>query len=206
MPRKAKAEAEKTRARILASALALFVKKGYERTTFTDIAARMKMTKGAVYWHFASKETLLMALVEEMLAEFQRQIEEIMPRDGLTFLAVASMMVENARRVISDARFRDYFLLMKTQIRWGEASMTRVREELLTNQKCGPFHAFRAAVENDQAAGRVRPDADAEEIAAVCMAIWDGLVQATIDGFMKKDIGATLTNAYEATWKSIQAV
>ena len=42
MARKAKAEAEKTRTRILASALSLFVKKGYERTTFTDIAARLK--------------------------------------------------------------------------------------------------------------------------------------------------------------------
>ena len=55
MPRKTKEEAEKTRARILASALALFVKKGYEHTTFTDIAARLKMTKGAVYSHFETK-------------------------------------------------------------------------------------------------------------------------------------------------------
>ena len=55
MPRKAKEEAEKTRARILASALSLFAKKGYEHTTFTAIAARLKMTKGAVYWHFESK-------------------------------------------------------------------------------------------------------------------------------------------------------
>ena len=47
MPRKAKAEAEKTRARIMASALALFAKKGYERTTFTDIAARLKRAGAA---------------------------------------------------------------------------------------------------------------------------------------------------------------
>ena len=58
MSRKTKVEAERTRARILASALALFVRKGYEHTTFTDIAARLKMTKGAVYWHFATKEAL----------------------------------------------------------------------------------------------------------------------------------------------------
>ena len=66
MSRKTKEEAEKTRARILASALSLFVKKGYEKTTFTDIAARLKMTKGAVYWHFETKEDLLVALVEEI--------------------------------------------------------------------------------------------------------------------------------------------
>ena len=64
MPRKAKEEAEKTRARILASALDLFTKKGYEHTTFTDVAAKLKLTKGAVYWYFATKEELLIALVE----------------------------------------------------------------------------------------------------------------------------------------------
>ena len=52
MARRTKEEAERTRTRILASALSLFAKKGYEHTTFTDIAARLKMTKGAVYWHF----------------------------------------------------------------------------------------------------------------------------------------------------------
>ena len=39
MARRAKEEAERTRTRILASALALFAKKGYAQTTFTDVAA-----------------------------------------------------------------------------------------------------------------------------------------------------------------------
>ena len=44
MARRAKEEAERTRTRILASALALFAKKGSAQTTFTDIAARLKLT------------------------------------------------------------------------------------------------------------------------------------------------------------------
>ena len=54
MARRIKEEAEQTRARILASALDLFSSKGYSRTTLTDVASRLGMTKGAVYWHFAS--------------------------------------------------------------------------------------------------------------------------------------------------------
>ena len=72
MARKTKEDALKTRRRILASALSLFVKKGYERTTFTDIASRLGMTKGAVYWHFDSKEKLLVTLLDEMLKKFKR--------------------------------------------------------------------------------------------------------------------------------------
>jgi TetR/AcrR family acrAB operon transcriptional repressor len=205
MARRRKEDAEKTRRRILASALSLFVRKGYERTTFNDIAARLKMTKGAVYWHFESKEALLIALVDEMLEKFSRQTEAIMPKDELTFRAVADMMVENARLVVDDARGRAFFLLMRTQIRWGEESMHGVREELLTNQRFGPWHAFIRAVENDKAAGRARAGVDATEVANICVSVWDGMVQGRIDGFLRTDMCLTIRHAFDAVWEYIKA-
>ena len=205
MARKRKEDAEKTRTRILASALSLFAKKGYEHTTFTDIAARLKMTKGAVYWYFESKEALLIALVDEMLEKFARQTESIMPKDELTFRAVADMMVENARLVVDDARGRSFFMLMRTQIRWGEESMHGVREELLTNQRFGPWHAFIRAVENDKAAGRARSDVDAMEVANMCVSLWDGIVQGRIDGFLRTDMCLNIRHACDAVWGYIKA-
>ena len=204
MARKRKEDAQRTRTRILASALSLFAKKGYEHTTFTDIADRLKMTKGAVYWHFESKEALLIALVDEMLEKFTRQTEAIMPKDELTFLAVADMMVENARLVVDDARGRAFFMLMRTQIRWGAETMKDVREELLTNQRFGPWHAFIRAVENDKAAGRVRPDVDATEVANICVSVWDGMVQGRIDGFLRTDMCLTIRHAFDAVWNHIK--
>lgn len=204
MPRRAQKDAEKTRTRILASALALFAKKGYEHTTFTDIAARLKMTKGAVYWHFESKEALLMALVDEMLEKFGRQISELMPKEELTFRAVAEMMVKNAERIVEDSRGTAFFMLMKTQVRWRDASMASVREDLLTNDRFGPYHAFLTALDNDVRAGRVRADVNAEEVAAACLAVWETLVQWRIDGFLKCDLRSTLTHSYEGVWAQIQ--
>ena len=205
MARKRKEDAQRTRTRILASALSLFAKKGYDHTTFTDIAARLKMTKGAVYWHFESKEALLIALVDEMLEKFSRQTEAIMPKDELTFRAVADMMVENARLVVDDARGRAFFMLMRTQIRWGEESMHGVREELLTNQRFGPWHAFIRAVENDKAAGRARAGVDAMEVANMCVSVWDGMVQGRIDGFLRTDMCLTIRHAFDAVWGYIKA-
>jgi len=202
MPRKTKEEAEKTRARILASALSLFVKKGYEHTTFTDIAARLKMTKGAVYWHFESKEELLIELVRIAFERFQRQIDELMPEGELTFPAVTDMMVANAKRVVSDARGSAFFKLMKCQIRWGDESMTAVRENLLGNLH-GPRQAIRDALQNDIRAGRARA-VDTEEISTVVIAIWDGIVQARIDGFLACDLEETLRHSYAAIWKNVR--
>ena len=205
MPRKTKEEAEKTRTRILANALSLFVKKGYEHTTFTDIAARLKLTKGAVYWHFASKEALLMELVDRALQKFRRQIEGLMPSGELTFPAVADMMVKNAESLVSDPRGAAFFRLMKCQIKWSDKSMDRIRADLLTDNRLGPKEAFRRAVVNDIAASRVASTVDAEEISTVAVALWDGLVQARIDRFLKCDLSHTLSRAYAAIWEAMRA-
>ena len=203
MARKSKEDAQKTRSRILASALALFSKKGYEHTTFTDIAARLKLTKGAVYWHFDSKESLLVALVDEALEKFRRQLLALMPEGELTFPGVADMMVRNAEQVIADPRGAAFFRLMKCQIKWGETSMERVRTELLTNERFGPKQAFERALKNDILSGRARPDVNVEEIATVGLALWDGLVQARVDNFLSCDMRDTLVHAYAAIWENI---
>lgn len=204
MPRRTKEDAQRTRERILASALALFSKKGYEHTTFTDIAARLKFTKGAVYWHFDSKEKLLIELVRLALEKFRRQIEALTPAGELTFPAVAEMMVQNAEQVVADPKGAAFFRLMKCQIRWGDDSMAAVRQNLLTNAQFGPKEAFMRAIANDVAAGRIRPTANAEEIATVSLAIWDGLVQAHLDRFLACDMATTLRHAYGAVWEGLR--
>ena len=204
MSRKTKEEAERTRARILASALSLFVRKGYEHTTFTDIAARLKMTKGAVYWHFETKETLLVALVKEMLEKFQRRLEEFLPKGELTFRAVAGTMVQTAGRLVEDPKSAAFFMLMKTRIKWGADSMAATREKLLSRSMNGPYHAFIKAVENDIAAKRVRPEVNPVAIASVAVSVWDGLVQAKIEHFLECDLTTTLRNTYDAMWQSVK--
>ena len=205
MSRRTKEEAERTRARILASALSLFVKRGYEKTTFTDIAARLKMTKGAVYWHFETKETLLVELVREMMEKFQHRLEESLPKGELTFRAVAEMMVQTATRITEDPKGAAFFMLMKTQIKWGVDSMAETREKLLSRSMNGPYHTFIRAVENDIAAGRVRAEVDPVAIAAVAVSMWDGLVQAKIERFLECELATTLRNTYEAMWNAIKS-
>ena len=209
MPKKGQRNPERTRARILASALALFAKKGYVHTTFTDIAARLEMTKGAVYWHFESKQALLMALIDEMLEKFKRQISELLPDgetsfDGLSFPVVADMMVRNAAQIIGDVKGTAFFLLIHEQIQWAEESMDQVREDLMRNRRFGPWAAFKTSLENDVRAGRVRSDVDPVQVASVCVAIWDGLVHMRIAKLLQCNLEDTLRKSYAAVWESIR--
>ncbi|MGN0833707.1 MAG: TetR family transcriptional regulator [Kiritimatiellia bacterium] len=193
----------KTRARILASALSLFVRRGYERTTFADIAARMRMTKGAVYWHFESKGALLLALVDEMQAQLHRRLDALEPGRGLTFLAVTEAMVDNAEQIVQDPKASAFFLLMQTQVRWGADSMAKIREDLLHNNASGPYCSLVRALQNDIAGGRVRPEVDPVAVASVSIAIWSGLVHQKLEKCLQCDMALTMRRAYEAMWRAI---
>lgn len=63
--RRTKAEAEETRRGILSAAERLFHAKGLASTTLEEIAAEAGVTRGAVYWHFANKADLILALFED---------------------------------------------------------------------------------------------------------------------------------------------
>lgn len=54
-----------TRERILDAALGVFAGKGYHRASVDDIVRASNTSKGAVYHHFATKEAVFLALVDD---------------------------------------------------------------------------------------------------------------------------------------------
>ena len=63
--------AEATRRAVLAAARSSFGRKGYAQASVGEIADAARVTKGAVYHHFASKEALFRAVYAEVEAEAQ---------------------------------------------------------------------------------------------------------------------------------------
>jgi len=65
-----KLQSNDTAHRILIQAMRIFLEKGYHGTSIDDITRAAKLTKGALYWHFKSKEDLLKRIVEEYEKRF----------------------------------------------------------------------------------------------------------------------------------------
>lgn len=62
MARRTKEEAFRTRQMLLNAAIEQFALHGVSGTTLTDIADAAGVTRGAVYWHFTSKNELFNAM------------------------------------------------------------------------------------------------------------------------------------------------
>ena len=75
---------EQTVKLILDTASTLFLQKGYDKTTLQDIIDATKLSKGAIYHHFASKEAILIAVVDRMGDFNSAVLAEIRDKKGLT--------------------------------------------------------------------------------------------------------------------------
>ncbi len=63
---------------LLAAALRVFASRGYRQAGVDEIAAAAGYSKGALYWHFSSKEELLQALLEERVDAPTRELVELL--------------------------------------------------------------------------------------------------------------------------------
>lgn len=136
-----------TRQRIQDVALELFAEQGYEKTSLREIAERLDVTKAALYYHFKTKEDIIIGIfqdltrpVDELLAwaaEQPRTLEtkrEILRRYQLCLLAAAPLfrfMHENqatVRELSIGLTFKERLLALYEFIEQPEAPMKdRVR-------------------------------------------------------------------------------
>jgi TetR/AcrR family fatty acid metabolism transcriptional regulator len=66
---------EATRRRILDAAMDVFAGKGYHDAAVDDIVRASATSKGAVYFHFPSKEQLFLALIDALAARLLRAVD-----------------------------------------------------------------------------------------------------------------------------------
>ncbi|MFG2886719.1 ScbR family autoregulator-binding transcription factor [Streptomyces sp. NPDC048297] len=94
--------AEQTRATIIAAAADLFDRQGYESTSLSDIVGHAKVTKGALYFHFAAKEDLAHAILELQAAAAQRLVADVEARGCSSLEALMRTTFGIARLAVDD--------------------------------------------------------------------------------------------------------
>ncbi|MEV8534487.1 helix-turn-helix domain-containing protein [Streptomyces sp. NPDC051211] len=80
-----------TRQRIQDVALELFAEQGYEKTSLREIAERLEVTKAALYYHFKTKEEIIISLFQDLT----RPIDEL-----ITWAEAQPRTLENKQEIL----------------------------------------------------------------------------------------------------------
>lgn len=149
-----------TRQRLLAAALKHFARRGYAAASVREIVADAGVAKPALYYHFGSKPGLFKALVESAQTERLRLMQAAAARGT----SVATRLEEILNAVFEYSR-RNADLM-----RLAFATAFAPRDEVPPEARCWRkarrnFELVRDVIAAGQAAGELRRDCDAEQLA-----------------------------------------
>ncbi len=112
LARQTKERAEQTRERIVDAAEQVFYRRGVTRASLEEIARAAGVTRGAVYWHFADKAELFLAVENRARQPYEQMraaLRSSVPRAGNALEAMQALetsIVEGFERLQSDERAR----------------------------------------------------------------------------------------------------
>ena len=87
-------EAEERRNEILDVAERLFVTKGFDQTSITDILNEIGIARGTLYYHFKSKEDILDAIISRITKKLVAQAEAIAGQKEIPVLQRLTLMMK----------------------------------------------------------------------------------------------------------------
>lgn len=96
--RRTKKEAEQTKEEIFQAGLRVFSRKGFAAATIGDIARESNHTRGAIYWHFKSKDAFYLELYERVTSFLLKVVQECFNDD--------KPFIQNFRNTIETILFR----------------------------------------------------------------------------------------------------
>jgi TetR/AcrR family transcriptional regulator, transcriptional repressor for nem operon len=187
-----------TRDLILRTAFRAVYEQGLAATSLDGVLARAGVTKGALYHHFASKQALALALVDEVLAPMI-EVQWVEPLaaadDPLTVLQ--AVLRKQARAPSADLlRFGCPLNNLSQETASCDDALRRRLEAVVVRW----VGALCDALRRGQAAGTVRRDADPEAVAHFVVAAAEGtmgLVKTARDPAVLRSAHAELARYLE---------
>lgn len=161
------ARALETRRTIVEAAAAVFVRKGYAAASIADIAEEAAVTKGALYFHFASKELLATAVID-VQRDANRALQERVTNSELTAAAaLVSIVHELGILMKENVAVRAAMRLAVVAGEGGDAAISRTYDDWT--------EPTAAIIREAVAQGDLRPTIDPAALAQLLVATFTGI-------------------------------
>jgi AcrR family transcriptional regulator len=166
MPKVVPEYKEDAKRRIIEAAMDVIAERGCDQMTIDDVAKKIGVTKGAVYWYFKSKEELVAAV----LNKFQSDIERT------SFGTFYNKPLENAfmevfdRFALTDDRQRAIFFEM-----FALAARNSNVRHATREYYAGLVATFEEAIKREKKKNFIQTQADPHTLALLLVALYSGL-------------------------------
>jgi TetR/AcrR family fatty acid metabolism transcriptional regulator len=161
------------RKRILRAAVKVFARKGYFAARVAEIARRAGVADGTIYLYFESKEALLVALFDEVMAEhLAKARREVAAASGAPARLLA--IARHHLRVLGGNR--ELAVVFQVELRQSTKFMERFTASWLHDY----FALLAEIIEEGQAEGSLRPDVPLKLISKSFFGALDEMVTSWI--------------------------
>ncbi len=181
---------------MIVGAAEVFYRLGFGSATLTDITAAAGVTKGALYFHFQSKEDVALAVIDAEHEIATLAAKQILESDVSPLESMLRLCADLAERLVSDPVVRAGIRLTTESSSFDRPVSLPYEDWLAT---------FEALVRGAVDAGELRPDTDAEKLAHFIIPAFTG-VQMVSDVFTgREDLRQRVREMWEILLPAIAA-
>jgi len=164
-----------TVARILAAAETLFSESSYDAVSMNDIAARAQVSKGNIFHHFSSKQSLYLEVVRAACADSVERLEELGAGSGAFAERLADYTASLLQSMFEHSTVQR--LILRELLRAGEQQAKELAEKVFGDK----FARLVAILHAGQERGELRTDVDPAVIATL-------IIGANVFFFESRDV------------------
>ena len=186
MPKVSEAHLKQRREAILNAAMEVFLTKRYQLATINDIAQQAGLSVGAIYRYFPTKADLMRCLVRERLGRAPELFARLTGRedDPWKRLVRCLELFTTALRVRHPGTGRLLLVTMAEAVQHGE-----IRQGL-HDRFAGLVEYVAGIIAEGVARGRFRQDVDPRTVAALLLAMADGVAVYWVTGTPEVELNA----------------
>jgi AcrR family transcriptional regulator len=186
-----------TRRAILTAAATLFSERGYAGASLSDIVAATGLTKGALYWHFASKEEIALSVVRQTFRDWPAVIDETLVAHDDVLDTLVALSRRIADQFVCDP------VVQATKRLMAELPATALAQ--LPRPYVGWERTVAALVARGQAEGRINAAVDPAVAARVVVASFFGMQQISLELSARKDLHSRVDEFWELLRPALEA-
>lgn len=202
MARRTKEEAEETQKAICLAALDIFCEKGYSRTTFDEIAKRINLTKGAIYWHFRNKADILTEIIRKGFTMSQ-SLFSVNISQVKSIYDFKEHILSEVKLIQENKTYKKFLFFIIFQMEWSEAILNKVGNEIQDIIQANA-DTLKEALRKSQANEEVSNTVNIEELSWILASLHHGMIKNIISNNYVGDASSLVSSGFDLLIKGSQ--